>query len=76
MSDKGSILVIDDEPEICASLSTLLRMEGYQADTAQDAESGLKKFEKNSFDLVLLDISLPERRQGLPRDPRYHDYRL
>ena len=43
MSDKGFILVIDDEPEICASLSTLLRMEGYRADTAQDAESGLKK---------------------------------
>ena len=65
MSEKGSILVIDDEPEICESLSQLLRMEGYRADTAQDAESGLKKFGQNPFDLVLLDVSLPERTQGV-----------
>ena len=65
MPEKGSILVIDDEPEICESLAQLLRMEGYQADTAPDAESGLKKFGQNPFDLVLLDVSLPEREQGV-----------
>ncbi|MCZ6905208.1 MAG: sigma-54 dependent transcriptional regulator [Acidobacteria bacterium] len=65
MPEKGSILVIDDEPEICESLAQLLRMEGYRADTAPDAESGLKKFGQNPFDLVLLDVSLPEREQGV-----------
>ena len=65
MPKKGSILVIDDEPEICESLAQLLRMEGYRADTAPDAESGLKKFGQNPFDLVLLDVSLPEREQGV-----------
>ena len=65
MPEKGSILVIDDEPEICESLAQLLRMEGYRADTAPDAESGLRKFGQNPFDLVLLDVSLPEREQGV-----------
>ena len=65
MPEKSSILVIDDEPEICESLAQLLRMEGYRADTAPDAESGLKKFGQNPFDLVLLDVSLPEREQGV-----------
>jgi DNA-binding NtrC family response regulator len=61
MSPKGSVLIIDDEQEIRESLEQLLRMEGYQADSASTAEEGLKRIEGGVFDLVLLDINLPDR---------------
>ncbi|MGA2073164.1 MAG: sigma-54 dependent transcriptional regulator [Terriglobia bacterium] len=61
MSPKGSVLIIDDEQEIRESILELLRMEGYSADAAPTAEEGLKKVEGGVFDLVLLDINLPDR---------------
>jgi len=61
MSAKGSVLIIDDEQEIRESLEQLLRLEGYQADSAATAEDGMKRVESGVFDLVLLDISLPDR---------------
>jgi DNA-binding NtrC family response regulator len=60
MSPKGSILIIDDEQEIRESLEQLLRLEGYQADSASTADEGLKRIEGGVFDLVLLDINLPD----------------
>src|SRR5208283_4941009 len=61
MSAKGSILVIDDESEIRESLAQLLELEGYKADTASTGEEGLRRIENGIFDLVLLDINLPDR---------------
>jgi DNA-binding NtrC family response regulator len=60
MSPKGSILVIDDEQEIRESLEHLLRLEGYRADAAATGTEGLKRIEDGVFDLVLLDINLPD----------------
>src|ERR1039457_1553477 len=61
MSPKGSILVIDDETEIRESLEQLLELEGYKADVAATGEEGLRCIENGLFDLVLLDINLPDR---------------
>jgi DNA-binding NtrC family response regulator len=61
MSAKGSILIVDDEQEIRESLEQLLKLEGYQPVAASTGEEGLKKAEERLFDLVLLDISLPDR---------------
>ena len=61
MSAKGSILVIDDETEIRESLEQLLKIEGYKADSAATGDEGLKRIEDGLFDLVLLDINLPDR---------------
>ena len=61
MLPKGSILVIDDEAEIRESLEQLLKLEGYKVDTAPTGEEGLKRIEEGIFDLVLLDINLPDR---------------
>src|SRR5271157_1526087 len=61
MSPKGSILIIDDEQEIRESLEQLLRLDGYQADSASTGEEGLKRIEGGVFDLILLDINLPDR---------------
>jgi DNA-binding NtrC family response regulator len=61
MSAKGSILVIDDEQEIRESLAQLLKLEGYKADCASTGEEGLKRIDDGIFDLILLDINLPDR---------------
>ncbi len=60
MSPKGSVLIVDDEQEIRESLEQLLSGEGYKADSAATAGEGLRKVEGGVFDLVLLDISLPD----------------
>jgi DNA-binding NtrC family response regulator len=61
MSAKGSILIVDDEQEIRESLVQILGLEGYRLDSAATADEGMKKIEEGVFDLVLLDISLPDR---------------
>jgi DNA-binding NtrC family response regulator len=61
MSPKGSILIIDDEQEIRESLDQLLSLEGYKPACAATGEEGLKRLEDGVFDLVLLDINLPDR---------------
>ena len=61
MSAKGSILIIDDEQEIRETLEQVLKLEGYSPASASTAEEGLKKAEEQLFDLVLLDVSLPDR---------------
>jgi DNA-binding NtrC family response regulator len=61
MSAKGSILIIDDEQEIRETLEQVLKLEGYSPASASTAEEGLKKAEEQLFDLILLDVSLPDR---------------
>src|SRR2546425_8535197 len=57
----GCILIIDDELEIRESLQTLLEFEGYEVETAANGEQGLSKLGERPFDLVLLDLALPDR---------------
>ena len=58
---QGCILIIDDELEIRESLQTLLEFEGYEVEAAASAEQGLAKLGERQFDLVLLDLALPDR---------------
>jgi DNA-binding NtrC family response regulator len=60
-SPAGSVLIIDDEAEIRESLQTLLEMEGYEVDSAPTGEEGLTRIGERTFDLVLLDLALPDR---------------
>jgi len=57
---KGSILVVDDESEIREGLELLLSSEGYGVSSAETGESGLVKLGEHPFDLLLLDVSLPD----------------
>ena len=57
----GSILIIDDEAAIRESLETLLAIEGYNVETARNAEDGLAMLAASPRDLVLLDFALPDR---------------
>src|SRR5574340_625538 len=58
---KGSILVVDDESEIREGLELLLKTEGYQVASAESGQSGMLRLEERPFDLLLLDVSLPDR---------------
>jgi DNA-binding NtrC family response regulator len=57
----GSVLIIDDEAAIRESLETLLELEGYGVESAGSGEEGLARIGERSFDLVLLDLALPDR---------------
>ena len=57
----GSVLIIDDEAAIRESLETLLELEGYGVESAASGEEGLTRIGERSFDLVLLDLALPDR---------------
>src|SRR6202166_227322 len=57
----GHILVIDDEPDIRESLEVLLSSEGYRVELAGNATEGLKRLESSTFDLVLLDLMMPDK---------------
>ncbi|WP_432734575.1 response regulator transcription factor [Maridesulfovibrio sp. FT414] len=56
----NKILLIDDDPEMGELLSTYLDGEGYSLHHACTAKEGLKVLGSNDFDLVLLDIVLPD----------------
>jgi len=74
---KGSILVVDDETEIREGLEMLLTSEGYGVSSAETGASGLAKLEERPFDLLLLDVSLPDRNGlDLLREIRLRDPQL
>jgi DNA-binding response OmpR family regulator len=54
------ILLVDDEPLILKGLKYSLEQEGYETDSALNGEEALDKFFSNDFDLILLDVMLPE----------------
>ena len=58
---RGRVLVIDDEPDIRESLEALLSSENYRVDLAFNATEGLKKLETSTYDLVLVDLMMPDR---------------
>ncbi len=53
-------LIIDDEKEICLLVSNFLKKAGVHCDMAHDLTSGLEKVRKSSFNLVFLDLNLPD----------------
>ncbi|MGK7392303.1 MAG: response regulator [Candidatus Cyclobacteriaceae bacterium M2_1C_046] len=55
-----NILIIDDEDEICALLSGMLRSQGYKVSAENTLTGGLESFQEGYFDLVFLDLNLPD----------------
>jgi DNA-binding response OmpR family regulator len=54
------ILVVDDLPDNCFLLQTVLKSEGYQVDVADSGSAALAKITTCPPDLVLLDVMMPE----------------
>jgi DNA-binding response OmpR family regulator len=55
-----SILVVDDEPNLRHTLSLILKQAGYLVTTASNAKETMHSLEAGPFDLVCLDIKLPD----------------
>ena len=55
----GTLLVVDDEPQILRAVAGVLQDEGFEVLTAPDGETALKMVAAEAPDLVLLDIALP-----------------
>ena len=53
------ILVIEDESFLASLMLEILKRENFDVDLASDAEGGLEKLKKESFDIILLDLILP-----------------
>lgn len=56
-----SLLIVEDEAALRATLSDRLRGEGYVVDTAVDGHEAFEKVTNLPFDLVILDLMLPSR---------------
>src|SRR5690349_8104750 len=57
--DQPEILVIDDDAELCELLAELFGQEGYRVASAGDGRTGLERARAQRFDVVVLDIMLP-----------------
>jgi len=53
------LLIVDDEKNLRMLYKTDFEVEGYQVDTAPDAQEALGMFEHERYDLVILDIKMP-----------------
>jgi two-component system, OmpR family, response regulator len=54
------ILVVDDEPSIIDAVATALRYEGYDVTEARTGRAGLSAAQTGNFDLIVLDVMLPD----------------
>ncbi|MEM1325243.1 MAG: response regulator transcription factor [Bacteroidota bacterium] len=54
------ILLVEDEENIREGIKLNLELEGYEVEIAKDGKTALKKFKEQHFDLLLLDVMLPE----------------
>jgi len=61
MAELKKILVIDDEEDQVAYLETLLKDNGYDTISANDGKTGMEKVKAEKPDLVILDVTMPER---------------
>jgi two-component system response regulator HydG len=60
MSQKPSVLVVDDESGILDTLRILLRNEGFEVTTAQGGKAGLEQIRSGVHDLILSDVRMPQ----------------
>ncbi len=59
MKPSAHILVVDDEAHLAAGIAENLEAEGYRTDIAHDGLAGLERLRAEPFDLVLLDVMMP-----------------
>ena len=54
------VLIVDDEEDICRSVTRILSRKGFSVDTAVSAEDALRLIKMNTFDLVITDLMMPK----------------
>ena len=59
-AEKKSILIVEDDKVIIKSFKDILQSEGYSVDSAETGREAIQKSKANFYNLVLLDIKLPD----------------
>jgi len=60
LKKRASILLVDDDPDICKTLSLILEGEGYSVDVANSGVEAIEKSKEKVHNVALLDIVLPD----------------
>src|SRR5690606_8890511 len=60
MQAKQRILLVEDEEHLLEAIKLNLELEGYRVTTATDGKKALKVFKEERFNLVVLDVMIPE----------------
>ena len=59
--EKRNILLVEDDFNLGIVVQDFLTIEGYTVHLCRDGKEGLQKFNKNKYDVCLLDVMLPEK---------------
>ena len=59
MADSKTIMLVDDEEEICELLSFFIQRDGYNVVTAKNGNAALKFLRENQVDMIISDIRMP-----------------
>ena len=59
MKEKASILIVDDNINLCKTLSSILGHKGYAVATAQDGLEAIVRVKEQPFDMIFIDIKMP-----------------
>ena len=60
MNQKASVLVVDDNSDLLNTFSLILKMKGFNVDTAENGLSAVDKFKRRPFDVILMDLIMPQ----------------
>jgi len=60
MMDGKRVLIIEDDESVLRLFKTILQKKGYEADTAQTGREALEKIQRGRYDVVLVDVVLPD----------------
>jgi two-component system alkaline phosphatase synthesis response regulator PhoP len=79
MTTKGKVLIIDDDPDLCAALHDALHADGFNVRCANHGSLGLRMMREDKPDLVILDIIMRMPTEGvwvseeIAQDPSLRD---
>src|SRR4030067_1751472 len=59
-NEKGTILVVDDDPVVIKSCERILKSDGYSIDSAVNGQDAINILHKKDYDLVVTDLKMPE----------------
>jgi len=57
---KSRVLIVNNQPEVINTFSSILRARGYSISTASRGEDGLEKVKQDRPDVVILDVAMPD----------------
>lgn len=60
MAEKSQILIVDDEANLRSTLAMILQRDGYRVSTASSGSEALRLLKAGAYDLVFLDLKMPE----------------